>query len=159
MSTFTVPALRPPAAALVAAIQAKIDTKTKPLGALGQLEALARQVALIQQTLAPRLQHPHVLVFAADHGIAAEGVSAYPADVTHQMVRNFAAGGAAINVFCRLHGLALRVVDAGVRGSFADLPAVRDQKIAEGTRNFRHEPAMTAAEAQRALALGAALVN
>ena len=159
MSTFTVPALRPPAAALVAAIQAKIDTKTKPLGALGQLEALARQVALIQQTLAPRLQHPHVLVFAADHGIAAEGVSAYPADVTHQMVRNFAAGGAAINVFCRLHGLALRVVDAGVRGSFADLPAVRDQKIAEGTRNFRHEPAMTAAEAQRALALGAALVD
>ena len=159
MSSFTVPARTPPDAALAAAIQAKIDTKTKPLGALGQLEALARQVALIQQTLAPQLRQPHVLVFAADHGIAAEGVSAYPADVTHQMVRNFAAGGAAINVFCRLHGLALRVVDAGVRGSFADLPAVCDQKIDEGTRNFRHEPAMLPADCQRALALGAAIVD
>ena len=159
MNGFTIPALRPPDAALTAAIEQRIDTKTKPLGALGQLEILARQVALIQQTLTPVLRRPHVLVFAADHGIAAAGVSAYPADVTHQMVRNFAAGGAAINVFCRLHGLALRVVDAGVRGSFADVPAVRDQKIAEGTRDFRHAPAMTPAECQRALVLGAALVN
>ncbi|GAA4054501.1 nicotinate-nucleotide--dimethylbenzimidazole phosphoribosyltransferase [Hymenobacter glaciei] len=159
MNEFTIPALRPPDAALAATIQAKIDTKTKPLGALGQLEALARQVALIQQTITPVLHRPHVLVFAADHGIAAAGVSAYPADVTHQMVRNFAAGGAAINVFCRLHGLELRVVDAGVRGSFADLPAARNQKIAEGTRNFLHEPAMTPAEMHRALNLGAALVS
>ncbi|GAA4001818.1 nicotinate-nucleotide--dimethylbenzimidazole phosphoribosyltransferase [Hymenobacter fastidiosus] len=159
MSGFRIPTPRPPDEALAGAIQAKIDAKTKPLGALGQLEALARQVALIQQTLTPTLRQPHVLVFAADHGIAAEGVSAYPADVTHQMVRNFAAGGAAINVFCRLHGLTLRVVDAGVRGSFADVPAVLNQKIAEGTRNFRHAPAMTAAECRQALALGAALVD
>ncbi|GAA3968493.1 nicotinate-nucleotide--dimethylbenzimidazole phosphoribosyltransferase [Hymenobacter antarcticus] len=159
MSQFTIPTPRPPDEALAGAIQAKIDAKTKPLGALGQLETLARQVALIQQTLTPTLRQPHVLVFAADHGIAAEGVSAYPADVTHQMVRNFAAGGAAINVFCRLYGLTLRVVDAGVRGSFADVPTVIDQKIAEGTRNFRHAPAMTAAECRQALAFGAALVD
>ena len=148
-----------PDGALAVAIAHKIDTKTKPLGALGQLEALAQQVALVQQTLAPVLRQPHVLVFAADHGIAAAGVSQYPPEVTHQMVRNFAGGGAAINVFCRQNGLGLTIVDAGVRGSFADLPAVRDEKIAEGTQNFTQGPAMTAAQCADALARGARLAD
>ncbi|GAC1377617.1 MAG: nicotinate-nucleotide--dimethylbenzimidazole phosphoribosyltransferase [Hymenobacter sp.] len=156
MKTWTI---TPPDAALSAAIQHKIDTKTKPLGALGQLETLAHQIALVQQTLTPALRRPHVLVFAADHGIAQAGVSQYPPEVTHQMVRNFAGGGAAINVFCRQNGLGLTIVDAGVRGSFADLPAVRDEKIAEGTRNFLHEPAMTAAQCADALQGGARLAD
>ena len=156
MSTWPI---TPPDAALAAAIQRKIDTKTKPLGALGQFEALARQVALVQQTLTPALHRPHVLVFAADHGIAQAGVSQYPPEVTHQMVRNFAGGGAAINVFCRQNGLGLTIVDAGVRGSFADLPAVRDEKLAEGTRNFLHEPAMSAAQCADALRRGGRLVD
>ncbi|UYZ64271.1 nicotinate-nucleotide--dimethylbenzimidazole phosphoribosyltransferase [Hymenobacter weizhouensis] len=144
---------------LAPAIQDKIDQKTKPLGALGQLEALARQLALIQQTLTPELRRPHLLVFAADHGLAAEGVSKYPAEVTYQMVLNFVRGGAAINVFCRQHGLELKVVDAGVKGSFAEFPAVIDQKIAAGTRNARHEPAMTPEQCEQALAAGARLVR
>ena len=148
-----------PDAQLTAAIAHKIATKTKPLGALGQLEDLAYRIALVQQTLMPQLRRPHVLVFAADHGIAQSGVSQYPPEVTHQMVRNFAAGGAAINVFCRQNGLDLTIVDAGVRGSFADLPAVRDEKIAEGTRNFAHEPAMTAEQCADALQRGARLVD
>ena len=148
-----------PDPALTAAIAHKIDTKTKPLGALGQLEALARQVALVQQTLTPELRRPHVLVFAADHGIAQAGVSQYPPEVTHQMVRNFASGGAAINVFCRQSGLGLTIVDAGVRGSFDDLPAVRQEKIAEGTQNFAHAPAMTAAQCADALQRGARLAD
>ncbi len=156
MSTWTI---TPPDAALTAAIQRKIDTKTKPLGALGELESLARQVALVQQTGTPTLRQPHVLVFAADHGIAQAGVSQYPPEVTYQMVRNFASGGAAINVFCRQHNLGLTIVDAGVRGSFADLPAVRNEKLAEGTRNFAHEPAMSATQCADALRRGARLVE
>jgi nicotinate-nucleotide--dimethylbenzimidazole phosphoribosyltransferase len=148
-----------PDATLGAAIAQKIDTKTKPLGSLGQLETLARQVALVQQTLTPALRQPHVLVFAADHGIAQAGVSQYPPEVTHQMVRNFASGGAAINVFCRQNGLGLTIVDAGVRGSFADLPAVRDEKLAEGTRNFLHEPAMSPDQCADALQRGARLAD
>jgi len=151
--------ITPPDAALTAAIQHKIDTKTKPLGALGELEGLARQVALVQQTGTPTLRQPHVLVFAADHGIAQAGVSQYPPEVTHQMVRNFARGGAAINVFCRHNNLGLTIVDAGVRGSFADLPAVRDEKLAEGTGNFAHEPAMSADQCADALRRGARLVD
>ncbi|WP_046246107.1 nicotinate-nucleotide--dimethylbenzimidazole phosphoribosyltransferase [Hymenobacter terrenus] len=148
-----------PDTALAAAIRYKIDTKTKPLGALGRLEPLAEQVALVQQTLTPQLCRPHILVFAADHGIAQAGVSQYPPEVTHQMVRNFAAGGAAINVFCRQNGLNLSIVDAGVRGSFADLPAVRNEKIAEGTRNFTYEPAMSVSQCTDALQRGARLAD
>ena len=156
MSTWDI---TPPDTGLAGAIAHKIDTKTKPLGALGQLEVLARQISLVQQTLTPQLRQPHVLVFAADHGIAQAGVSQYPPEVTHQMVRNFAQGGAAINAFCRQNGLDLTIVDAGVRGSFTDLPAVRDEKIAEGTRNFAHEPAMSVAQCADSLQRGARLVD
>ena len=156
---YTVPVIVAPDEQIAAAIRHAIDFKTKPFGSLGQLEAVAYQVALVQQTLRPELRAPHLLVFAADHGITAEGVSPFPAEVTQQMVRNFAGGGAAINAFCRVAGLELKVIDAGTRGNFDDLPAVINQKIAAGTRNFRHEPAMSAAECQAALQAGAAQVD
>jgi nicotinate-nucleotide--dimethylbenzimidazole phosphoribosyltransferase len=148
--------------------QTLIDGKTKPLGALGRLEALALQVMRIQDTLAPSLRAPQLVAFAGDHGIAAEGVSAYPQEVTWQMVMNFLAGGAAINVFCRLHGIGVTVVDAGVRYVFdrddkgSDPnggPRLRRAKIAAGTANSVHGPAMSAAQCEAALAAGAQLVD
>ncbi|AYA35764.1 nicotinate-nucleotide--dimethylbenzimidazole phosphoribosyltransferase [Hymenobacter oligotrophus] len=154
-----VPPLVPAGSTLPAAVQHRIDTKTKPLGALGQLEDLARQTCLVQQTLTPTLQRPHLVVFAADHGIAAEGVSPYPAEVTGQMVRNFAAGGAAINVFCRQHGLTLQVINAGVASDLTDVPGVRDARVGAGTRSFLHQAAMSEAECQQALNAGAAIIN
>ena len=98
-------------AALAAELQHKIDHKTKPLGALGQLENLAQQLGLIQRSQMLALHAPQMIVFAADHGVAAEGVSAFPQAVTMQMVANMLAGGAAINVLARQHGFALHVVD------------------------------------------------
>ncbi|MCS6821977.1 MAG: nicotinate-nucleotide--dimethylbenzimidazole phosphoribosyltransferase [Microscillaceae bacterium] len=140
-------------------IQQKIDTKTKPLGALGQLEKLALQIACIQNTETPRLQNPHIAVFAADHGIAQEGVSAYPSEVTAQMVLNFVRGGAAINAFCRQHNIALSVIDAGVNFDFQSHTSVISQKTAFGTKNIAHSPAMTLAECQWHLQKGAEWVQ
>ncbi len=141
-------------------IRQRIDQKTKPLGALGRLEDVALQIARIQQTETPQLRNPHVLVFAADHGLAAEGVSAYPADITYGMVKNFIAGGAAINVFCRQNDLQLLVCDVGVNGTFAEnTPAFVKYKIRSGTRNMRYEPAMTPDECAAALDAGRTLVN
>jgi nicotinate-nucleotide--dimethylbenzimidazole phosphoribosyltransferase len=130
-------------------IKSKIDTKTKPLGALGQLETLATQICVVQNTLHPQLNQPTMLVFAADHGIAQSGVSAYPAEVTSQMVLNFLAGGAAINVFCRQNGFTLKVVDAGVNADFQAHTLLIDAKIAKGTKNFLHTAAMTAEELEK----------
>ena len=146
--------------ALSADIQQKIDQKTKPVGALGQLETVALQIALIQQTLSPVLQNPHLLVFAGDHGLTAEGVSAYPAAVTYQMVLNFLDGGAAVNVFCRQNGLSLMVCDVGVNGTFeANADNFVKYNVRPGTRNARHEPAMTADECAAAMDAGRTLVN
>jgi nicotinate-nucleotide--dimethylbenzimidazole phosphoribosyltransferase len=113
-NTLLLPAIEPAAdAALAARLQQRIDNKTKPLGALGRLESLALQLGLIQRSDTIRFDAPQMLVFAADHGIAREGVSAFPQAVTVQMVGNMLAGGAAINVFARQHGFALQVADAG----------------------------------------------
>ena len=142
---------------LAARLAAAINNKTKPLGSLGTLERLAARLGLIQGTVAPMVEQPAILVFAGDHGIVAEGVSAYPQDVTWQMVENFLASGAAINVFARLNGIALHVVDAGVNHDFGPRAGLVDRKVARGTRNFAHEPAMTQDECAAALARGAAL--
>lgn len=137
-----------------------IDNKTKPTGALGRIEELALQIALIQQTETPVLQNPHLIVFAADHGLATEGVSAYPAHITYGMVQNFIAGGAAINVFCRQNGLNLLVCDVGVNGTFSEnTDTFVKYKIRPGTRNMRYEPAMTLDECEAALDAGKTLVN
>jgi len=131
---------------LTPALQQKIDNKTKPLGALGQLEKLALQIGSIQNTLNPKLSNPTILVFAADHGIAIEAVSAYPSEVTAQMVLNFLQGGAAINVFCQQHNIALEIIDAGVNYDFQSESKLIDAKIAKATKNYLHETAMTETE-------------
>jgi nicotinate-nucleotide--dimethylbenzimidazole phosphoribosyltransferase len=150
--------IRPLGKSLAPALQAKIDQKTKPLGALGQLETLALQIGLIQNSLAPALAKPCIIVFAADHGIAAAGVSAYPQAVTAQMAANFAAGGAAINVFARQHQIELLIVDAGVNAELSALPGLIHASIGKGTANFLEQPAMTQEQCANALATGAELV-
>ncbi|PPD19333.1 MAG: nicotinate-nucleotide--dimethylbenzimidazole phosphoribosyltransferase [Methylomonas sp.] len=139
-------------------IQDKIDQKTKPPGSLGQLESLALKIGLIQNTATPKLNKSCIMVFAADHGLAETGVSAYPPSVTAQMVHNFLAGGAAINVFARQHGLDLLIVDAGVNADFPALPGLIKAKIAKGTANCLNAPAMTAEQCLQALLKGAELV-
>lgn len=141
------------------ALQTKIDQKTKPVGALGQLESIASQVGCIQQSLSPSLNQPHVLVFAADHGIAHENVSAYPQTVTAQMVDNFLSGGAAINTFTRQHGLAFKLVDAGVAADLKPHPNLISAKVAYGTDNFAHSPAMTQKQCRQAIDTGARIMN
>jgi nicotinate-nucleotide--dimethylbenzimidazole phosphoribosyltransferase len=136
-------------------LQYKIDNKTKPLGSLGILEEIAIQIGMVQNTLSPKIEKPALLVFAADHGLADEGISPYPKDVTWQMVMNFCTGGASINVFCRQNEIDLNVFDVGVDFDFpADLP-VNNVKVARGSRNMRNEPAMTLAECKAAMQVGA----
>lgn len=144
---------------LSARLQHLIDNKTKPLGSLGRLEALALQLGLILGSEAPQLDQPQLVVFAGDHGLAARGVSAYPSDVTWQMVENFLAGGAAVSVLARQHGLALTVVDCGVRHAFAPRPGLLLRKIGPGTADSLDGPAMTAAQCEAAIGNGRALVQ
>ncbi len=151
--------IQPLFGALADPLQRKIDNKTKPLGALGKLEMLARKIGQIQNTLSPRLREPVMLVFAGDHGVAESGVSPYPQAVTGQMVLNFLAGGAAINVLARQNGIALRVIDAGVNADLSAHPELIHAKIGKGTRNFLHEPAMTLEQCNASMAKGAALVK
>jgi nicotinate-nucleotide--dimethylbenzimidazole phosphoribosyltransferase len=146
-------------AALSQALLDAINNKTKPLGSLGRLESLAAQLGLIQRSTNVRITDPAVLVFAGDHGIVAEGVSAYPQNVTWQMVENFLANGAAINVFARQNGCALHVVDAGVNHDFGGRAGLVDRKVAKGTRNFATEAAMSRQQLETALEHGMALVR
>lgn len=139
-------------------IQNKIDSKTKPQGALGMLEEIALKIALIQQNDSPCLTKPAMVVFAADHGIAREGVSAFPQAVTVQMVQNFLHGGAAINVFCKQHDITLRIVDAGVNADLPNYPNLIQKSIGKGTASFLSAKAMTLEECGRALKAGEEVV-
>lgn len=144
---------------LEAALTEKINLKTKPLGALGKLEKLALQIGKIQNTLSPVLTKPTIVVFAGDHGIAKEGVSPFPQEVTWQMVFNFLQGGAGINVFARQHQIAIKVVDAGVNYTFAPHPDLIDLKVAPGTQSYLHAPAMSVEECATAISRAADLVE
>lgn len=139
----------------VAAARAAMADKTMPLGAMGEVERVAVQAAVVQQTVEPVIGRVGLCIFAADHGITAEGVSAYPAAVTAEMTRNFARGGAAINVLARAHDITLDLVDVGVNGSLEAWPNLVAAKVAPGTDNFRRAPAMSPAMLDQALAVGA----
>jgi len=144
---------------LAARLQHRLDNKTKPVGSLGQIERLAQRIGLILGSEQPVLHDPQMVVFAGDHGLAARGVSAYPSDVTWQMVENFLAGGAAVSVLARQNGIGLTVVDCGVRHHFAQRPGLLVRKIGAGTADALEGPAMSAAQRDQALANGAALVQ
>ena len=145
-------------AAAAAAARRALDGKTKPRGSLGRLEELACRIAGIRASAAPGRLEPAVVVAAADHGVAVEGVSAYPQEVTAQMLGTFAGGGAAVCVLARQAGARLIVVDVGVREPI-DHPAVLDRRIRAGTANIAREPAMTRGEAEEALAAGIELAD
>lgn len=145
--------------ALAARLQHLLDNKTKPPGSLGRIEVLAQRIGLILGSEAPALHEPQLVVFAADHGLAARGVSAYPSDVTWQMVENFLAGGAAVSVLARQHGIGLTVVDCGVRHEFAPRPGLVINKVAPGTADALAGPAMSPSQCRVAMASGAALVK
>jgi nicotinate-nucleotide--dimethylbenzimidazole phosphoribosyltransferase len=145
-------------AALAGRLQQRVDRLTKPVGSLGRIEALAVQIGLVQRSEHPRLGSPQMLVFAADHGLAAQGVSAYPSDVTWQMVENFLAGGAAINVLAEQHGLALHVIDAGVRHRFEPRPRLIVRKIGDGTADSSLGPAMSIEQCEQAIEAGREIV-
>ncbi len=145
--------------ALVAHLQFKLNNKTKPLGSLGELEALAIKLGLILQTESPTLSAPQLVVFAGDHGLAQHGVSAYPSDVTWQMVDNFLAGGAAVSVLARQYHITLTVADCGVMHDFAAQPGLYNCKIAYGTADTLAQPAMSIEQCEQALSNGQALIN
>ncbi|RDI58129.1 nicotinate-nucleotide--dimethylbenzimidazole phosphoribosyltransferase [Flavobacterium glaciei] len=140
------------------ALQHKIDQKTKPTGSLGVLEVLAKQIGMVFQTLEPKIIKPNLVVFAADHGIANHGVSAYPQDVTRQMVTNFLTGGAAINVFCKQNKIQLAIVDAGVNYDFPMNTNLISAKIGMGTHSFLHGAAMSKTEVELCFMKGSEIV-
>jgi nicotinate-nucleotide--dimethylbenzimidazole phosphoribosyltransferase len=142
-----------------AQVRALIDGKTKPLGALGRIEGLAAQIARITHTLRPRMNSCALYIFVADHGIAAEGVSAYPQAVTRQMALNFLGGGAAASVFARVVGASVQVVDAGIAGAPLAHPQLIDRRLGPGTDNFASGPAMSDAQVEQALRHGCALAQ
>lgn len=145
---------------LETALQKKIDLKTKPLGALGELETLAFRIGRIQDTLTPKIAKPSIVVFAGDHGIAEKGeVNPFPQEVTAQMVYNFVNGGAAINVFSKTNKIDLKIVDAGVNHNFPkDLNMVHS-KIGFGTKNYQDESAMDLKDCEEALKRSAEIVS
>ena len=142
-----------------ATLQRRLDTRTKPQGSLGVLETLAMRIGLALDTETPVLHAPQLFVFAGDHGIATDGVSAFPQTVTVQMLENYLQGGAAINVLARQHRIQLHVVDAGVANDIGKRPTLTSLAVARGTRNFRTEPAMTPEQCAQALDTGKSLAQ
>lgn len=142
-----------------AAARQTIDSKTKPPGSLGQLERWAVQISCLQGTLEPRVDRARILVFGADHGLSRAGVSAFPREVTVEMMHNFARGGAAINVLTRSAGLEVEVIDVGVDGDLGGLEGIVHAKVRLSSRDMRHEPAMTESELEAAWAAGVAATH
>ena len=151
--------IQKPDIAIATALQDKIDNLTKPKGSLGTLEEIALQIGLIQQTLSPELHHPVNVIYASDHGIADEGVSQSPKEVTRQVIHNFLNGGAGICFLSRQHGFEIKIVDGGVDFDFPAIPELIDRKIRKGTRNFLHEAAMTQGEMELAIQYGADIAS
>ena len=154
--------ITPPSETWRSKARARLDTLTKPIGSLGRLEELAAQVVAIREDRFAIPSGPigkSVYVFAADHGITAEGVSAYPREVTYQMVLNFLAGGAAVNVLARLHGVDLHVVDVGVDADFKGVAGLHHHKVANGTCNMLRKEAMDNEQMAKALNVGAKLAS
>lgn len=156
MQTFTI---EKPDHTIRKALEDKINDLAKPKGSLGMLEELALQMGLIQQALTPGLRKPVNVIYSADHGIADEGVSKSPKEVTRQVIHNFLNGGAGVCFLARQHGFELKIVDSGVDFDFPPVPQLIDRKIRKGTRNFRYEAAMTGAEMEQALRAGADVVE
>ncbi len=150
----TLAAIEPVDPALLAKAQARLDNKTKPLGSLGRLEEFGRRFAAITGTLEPDTAKKTIFTFAGDHGVTEEGISAFPREVTPQMVFNFLKGGAGVNVLARHTGCEVRVVDVGVDYEFGELAGLIGKKVARGTRNFTKGPAMGRDEALAALSVG-----
>jgi nicotinate-nucleotide--dimethylbenzimidazole phosphoribosyltransferase len=153
----TLARIKPVDPELLAAAQAKLDNKTKPLGSLGRIEEFGRRVAAISGTMKPDLAKKVIFTFAGDHGVVEEGISAFPKEVTPQMVMNFLNGGAGVNVLARHAGAEVRVVDMGVDFDFEEVPGLIDRKVAYGTKNLARGPAMNRSEAVVALEAGIAL--
>jgi nicotinate-nucleotide--dimethylbenzimidazole phosphoribosyltransferase len=151
------PSIEGPNTRLLLEARQRLDRLTKPQGSLGRLEELAAQYVMITGEVKPVLPRGAVFTFAADHGIAAEGVSAYPREVTPQMVHNFLRGGAGVNVLARHVGVDVRVVDIGVDAEFGSLPHLIHKKIMRGTNNFLHQPAMSRTQAEQAVLVGSGL--
>jgi len=149
--------IKPVDMSLSGAIQAHLDDLTKPQGSLGRLEEIAMKYCIATGTTKPSLSRKKVFCFAGDHGVAAEGVSAYPAEVTPQMVYNMLGGGAAIDVLSRHAGADLEVVDMGVNHDFAEHPMLRRCKVRHGSANMAHGPAMSIDETLQAIMTGAEL--
>src|SRR5258708_39611064 len=152
--TLNLPAIPPIDRAAEDQARARQDTLTKPPGSLGRLEALSIQIAGITGSARPSVARKAVIVMAGDHGITAEGVSAYPSAVTPQMVLNFAHGGAAINVLARQAGARVVVVDVGVAAEIPAQAGLLLRKVAPGTANMALGPAMTRAQAEAAVQVG-----
>lgn len=155
----TLERIKPVNPELLLQAQARLDNKTKPPGSLGRLEEFARRMAAISGTCEPDLSKKVVFTFAGDHGVVEEGVSLYPKEVTSQMVFNFLAGGAGVNVLARHCGAEVRVVDVGVDYDFGDTPGMLHRKVARGTRNFTRGAAMTLEETVAALQVGIELAD
>ena len=155
----TLARIKPVNPGLLHQAQARLDNKTKPPGSLGRLEEFARRFAAISGSLEPETTKKVIYTFAGDHGVTEEGVSAFPREVTSQMIFNFLNGGAGVNVLARHCGIEVRVVDVGVDNDFGQLAGLIGKKVARGTRNFTKGPAMERGEALAAIKVDTKDIN